>query len=115
MYSPSAWRRGSYSNIRFAPHDPDARHSFARWAHMNLRERVCVAQEKAALLVPGLDDEELLQMNTLLGICSGRIEDAAEARAAFRRANAVNLRQKTYAPEAAWQYVEFLERFGGDA
>ena len=102
-------------SVRTAPRDPDARHSYARWAHMNLRERICVAQEKAALLLPGLDDDELLQMNTLLGICSGRIEDAAEARAAFRRANAVNLRQKTYAPEAAWQYVEFLKRFGGDA
>ena len=98
-------------SVRTAPRDPDARHSYARWAHVNLRERICVAQEKAALLLPGLDDDELLQMNTLLGICSGRVEDAAEARAAFRRANAVNLRQKTYAPEAAWQYVEFLKRF----
>ena len=102
-------------SVRTAPRDPDARHSYARWAHMNLRERICVAQEKAAVLLPGLDDDELLQMNTLLGICSGRVEDAAEARAAFRRANAVNLRQKTYAPEAAWQYVEFLVRFGKDA
>jgi predicted Zn-dependent protease len=102
-------------SVRTAPRDADARHSYARWAHMNLRERICVAQEKAALLLPGLDDDELLQMNTLLGICSGRVEDAAEARAAFRRANAVNLRQKTYAPEAAWQYVQFLVRFGKDA
>ena len=101
--------------VRTAPRDADARHSYARWAHTNLRERICVAQEKAALLLPGLDDDELLQMNTLLGICSGRVEDAAEARAAFRRANAVNLRQKTYAPEAAWQYVQFLVRFGKDA
>ena len=99
-------------SVRTAPRDPDARHSYARWAHMNLRERICVAQEKVAVLLPGLDDDERLQMNTLLGICSGRVEDAAEARAAFRRANAVNLRQKTYAPEAAWQYVEFLVRFG---
>jgi tetratricopeptide (TPR) repeat protein len=74
-----------------------------------------VAQEKAALLLPGLNDDELLPMNILLGICAGRVEDAAEARAAFRRANAVNLRQKTYSPEAAWQYVEFLKRFGPDA
>ena len=102
-------------SVRTAPRDPDARHSYARWAHVNLRERICVAQEKVALLLPGLDDDELLQMNTLLGICSGRIEDAAEARAAFRRANAVNLRQKAYAPEAAFQYVQFLERFGEDA
>ena len=101
--------------VRTAPRDADARHSYALWAHTNLRERICVAQEKAAVVQPDLDDNELLQMNTLLGICSGRVEDAAEARAAFRRANAVNLRQKTYAPEAAWQYVQFLVRFGKDA
>src|SRR5450432_760300 len=58
-------------SVRTAPRDPDGRHSYARWAHMNLRERICVAQERAALLLPGLDDEELLQMNTLLGICAG--------------------------------------------
>lgn len=102
-------------SVRIAPRDPEARHSYARWAHMNLRERICVAQEKAALLLPGLDDVTLLKMNTLLGICSGRIEDAAGARAAFRRANAINLRQKTYDPEVAWQYVQFLGRFGEDA
>ena len=82
---------------------------------MNFRERTCVAQEKAALLLPGLDDVTVLKMNTLLGICSGRVEDAAGARAAFRRANAINLRQQTYDPATAWQYVEFLRRFGEDA
>jgi predicted Zn-dependent protease len=102
-------------SVRTAPRDPDARHSYAQWAHKNLRERICVAQEKAAVLLPGLDDDALLKMNTLLGICSGRIEDAAGARAAFRRADAINLRQKTYDPEAALQYMEFLGRFGEDA
>ena len=102
-------------SVRTAPRDPEARHSYARWAHMNLRERTCVAQEKAALLLPGLDDVTLLEMNTLLGVCSDRIEDAAGARAAFRRANAINLRQKTYDPVTAWQYVQFLRRFGEDA
>ena len=102
-------------SVRVLPRDPEARHSYARWAHMNLRERTCVAQEKAALLLPGLDDVTLLEMNTLLGVCSGRIEDAAGARAAFRRANAINLRQKSYDPVTAWQYVQFLGRFGEDA
>ena len=99
MYSPTAWRRGSYSNIRCAPNramrtEGILTHGGPTW----LRERICVVQEKAALLLSGLDDDELLQMNTLLGICAGRIEDAAEARAAFRRANAVNLHQKTCSP-----------------
>ena len=102
-------------SVRTAPRDPEARHSYARWAHMNLRERICVAQEKAALLLPGIDGDTLMKMNTLLGICAGKVEDATEARAAFRRANAINLRQKTYDPAVAWQYVEFLRRFGEDA
>ena len=102
-------------SVRATPRDPEARHSYARWAHLNLRERICEAQEKAAILLPDLDDDDLLQMNTLLGICAGKIEDAVEARAAFRRADAINLRQKTYKPEAAWQYAEFLVRFGEDA
>jgi tetratricopeptide (TPR) repeat protein len=112
--SPEAGQLLEHS-VRAAPRDSEARHAYARWAHMNLRERICVAQEKAALLLPGLDDDALLAMNTLLGICSGRIEDVAGARAAFRRANAINLRQKTYEPVVAWQYVQFLGRFGEDA
>ncbi len=99
-------------SVRTAPRDPEARHSYARWAYKNWRERICAAQEKAAVLLPGLDDAALLQMNTLLGICSSRFEDTEGARAAFRRANAINLRQKTYDPEAAYQYVQFLGRFG---
>ncbi len=102
-------------SARAAPRDPAARHSYARWAYRNLRYRICAAQEKAAVLLPDLEDAELLQMNTLLGICYGQIEEAAEARAAFRRANAINLRQKTYDPESAWQYLLFLRRFGEDA
>jgi len=102
-------------SVRTAPRDPEARHSYARWAHMNWRERTCITQEKAGILLPGIDDVTLLKMNTLLGICAGQVEDAAEARAAFRRANAINLRQKTYDPEIAWEYVRFLGRFGQDA
>jgi hypothetical protein len=101
-------------SARIAPRDAEARHSYARWAHLNLRERICVTQEKAALLLPGLDEVTQLKMNTLLGICSGRVEDAAGARTAFRRANAINLRQKTYDPDVAWQFVQFLLRFGDD-
>jgi Tfp pilus assembly protein PilF len=101
--------------VRLAPRDPEARNSYAQWAHTNWRERICVAQEKAALLLPGLSDDALVPINTLLGTCSAQVEDAAGARAAFQRANAVNLRRRTYDPEAAWHYVEFLQRFGQDA
>jgi tetratricopeptide (TPR) repeat protein len=96
------------------PGNAEARHYFAQWNFMNARERVCIAQEKAALRLPGLPDLALLQMNTLLGMCSGRVEDSEGARAAFRRAQEVNLRQKVYDPMAAWQYAEFLGLFGDE-
>ena len=112
--SPEAGQLLEHS-VRTAPRDPEARHSYARWAHMNSRDRICVAQEKAAVLLPGIDDVTLMKMNTQLGICSGPIEDVAGARAAFRRANAINLRQKTYDAAVAWEYVQFLRRFGVDA
>jgi tetratricopeptide (TPR) repeat protein len=99
---------------RMAPRDPEARNSYAQWAHMNYRERICVEQEKAALLLPGLSDDALVPINTLLGTCSSAVEDAVGARTAFQKANAINLRRKTYDPDAAWQYVEFLKRFGQD-
>jgi len=101
--------------VQRAPGDPESRHYYAQWAYMNSRERVCAAQERAALRLPGLNNTALLQMNTLLAMCAGRLEDAAGARAAFRRANEINLREKTYDPVAAWQYVQFLGRFGEDA
>jgi tetratricopeptide (TPR) repeat protein len=114
---PNSWEAGRLleHSVRTGPRDPEARHAYAQWAFRNWRERTCAVQEKAAILLPGLDDLELLQMNTLLGICASRVEDAVGARAAFRRANAINLRQKTYDPQAAWQYVQFLGRFGEDA
>ncbi|HEY4086748.1 MAG TPA: tetratricopeptide repeat protein [Bryobacteraceae bacterium] len=101
--------------VHTAPRDPEARNSYAQWAHLNWRDRTCVEQEKAALLLPGLSDDALVPINTLLGTCSSQVEDAAGARAAFQRANAINLRRKTYDPDAAWQYVEFLKRYGQDA
>ncbi|HEY4087812.1 MAG TPA: hypothetical protein VGM43_17855 [Bryobacteraceae bacterium] len=100
--------------VHLTPRDPEARNSYAQWAHVNYRERICVEQEKAALLLPSLSDDALVPINTLLGACSGAVEDAAGARAAFQKANAVNLRRKTYDPDAAWQYVEFLKRYGQD-
>ncbi len=101
--------------VRLTPRDPEARNSYAQWAHMNWRDRACVEQEKAALLLPGLSDDALVPINTLLGACSSGVEDATGARAAFRRANAVNLRRKTYDPDAAWQYAAFLQRYGEEA
>jgi tetratricopeptide (TPR) repeat protein len=98
-----------------APRDPEARHYYAQWTYMNDRERICAEQEKAALLLPGLNDLARLQMNTLLGLCLGKLEDAAGARAAFRRAEEINNSQKNYDPMASWQYLQFLTRFGVDA
>jgi tetratricopeptide (TPR) repeat protein len=66
-------------------------------------------------VLPGLNDLALLQMNTLLGMCDSRLEEADGARRAFQRANEVHLHQTSYDPVAAFQYVQFLARYGDDA
>ena len=104
---------------KLLPRDPEAKHYYAQWAYLNARERVCVAQELEALALPGLNDIASLQMNTLLGMCYGRLaqEPDAEkgARLAFQRASEINARQAAYDPVAAIQYVQFLQRQGDDA
>lgn len=101
------------------PRDPEARHYYAQWAYLNARERICVDQEREALALPGLNDLAALQMNTLLGMCYGRLAQEADAaqgaRLAFQRANEINVRQASYDPIAAFQYVQFLTRDGDDA
>jgi tetratricopeptide (TPR) repeat protein len=101
--------------VRLAPRDPEAHHYYAQWAFINFRERVCVTEERAALRLPGLPDLALLQMNTLLGLCQDKIEEPEAARAAFQAANRINARLPQYDPVAAYQYLQFLVRFGDDA
>lgn len=107
------------SAAKLMPRDAQARHYYAQWAYLNARERICVDQERAALALPGLNDLAALQMNTLLGMCYSRLlqeEEAAQgARQAFQRANEINARQTAYDPVAAYQYVQFLQRYGDDA
>lgn len=104
---------------KMLPRDPQAKHYYAQWAYLNARERTCVAQEREALALPGLNDLASLQMNTLLGMCYSKLlqeEEAAQgARLAFERANEINARQLAYDPVAAFQYVQFLARYGDDA
>jgi tetratricopeptide (TPR) repeat protein len=104
---------------KMLPRDPQAKHYYAQWAYLNARERICVAQEKEALALPGLNDLAALQINTLLGMCYSRLlqeeESAQGARLAFQRANEINVRQTAYDPIAAFQYVQFLARYGDDA
>jgi predicted Zn-dependent protease len=100
---------------KMLPRDPEAKHYYAQWAYLNARDRICVQQEREALTLPGLNDLALLQMNTLLGMCQSRLEEADGARSAFQRANKVNLRLRLYDPVAAFQYIQFLTRSGDDA
>ncbi|MCU1326537.1 MAG: hypothetical protein JWN34_1907 [Bryobacterales bacterium] len=99
---------------RLLPRDPEARHYYARWAYLNARHRICATQEKEAVGLPGLSDLAFLQMYTLLGMCEGGIENAEAARAAFKRAGAVNSKQSSCDPIAATQYVQFLTRYNDD-
>lgn len=97
------------------PRDPGAKHYYAQWAYLNGQERVCIAQEQQALALPGLNDLAELQMHTLLGLCHGRVSDAASAesaRRAFERAHAINTRRPAYDPIASLHYVQFLVRQG---
>jgi len=98
--------------------DPEAKHYYAQWAYLNGSVRICVQQEREALALPGLNDLALLQMQTLLGMCQGRlpeVEGAQGARKAFQRANEINIRRTAYDPIAAFQYVQFLTRYRDDA
>ena len=97
------------------PAKAEAKHYYAQWAYLNARERICVQQESEALAQPGLNDLALLQMNTLLGMCRSRLQEADGARQAFQRANEINSRQAAYDPVAAFQYGQFLTRYGDDA
>ncbi|MBY0496629.1 MAG: tetratricopeptide repeat protein [Cyanobacteria bacterium] len=103
---------------KMLPRDAQARHYYAQWAYLNARERICVDQEREALALPSLNDLAALQMNTLLGMCYSRLlqedEAAQGARQAFERANEINARQAAYDPIAAFQYVQFLTRYGDD-
>jgi tetratricopeptide (TPR) repeat protein len=101
--------------VKMVPRDPEAKHYYAQWAYLNARDRICVQQEREALTLPGLNDLALLQMNTLLGMCESRLEEAEGARKAFQRANEINSRQAVYDPIAAFQYVQFLTRYGDEA
>lgn len=104
--------------VKVLPGDPQAKHYYAQWAYLNARERICIDQERAALTLPGLNDLARLQMNTLLGMCYSRLfqeeEAATGARLAFQRANEINARQRAYDPVAAFQFVQFLARYGDD-
>jgi tetratricopeptide (TPR) repeat protein len=94
------------------PGDPEAGHYYAQWAHVNQQDQICVRTEKAALRNTGLNDLALLQMYTLLGMCQSRLEAVEEARAAFLKARAVNLKRTRFDPMAAYQYVQLLTRHG---
>jgi tetratricopeptide (TPR) repeat protein len=103
---------------KMLPRDPEARHYYAQWAYLNGQDRICVEQERVALALPGLNDLAALQMHTLLGMCYARLPEAEGvqgARGAFQRANEINARQAAYDPVAAFQYVQFLARYGEDA
>jgi predicted Zn-dependent protease len=97
------------------PQDPESHHYYAQWAYLNSRERICLQEEQSALRVAGLNDLALLQMNTLLGMCAGKLEDAGTARAAFHTAQEVNLRLPAFDPVAAYQNIQYESRYGDDS
>ena len=97
------------------PQNPESHHYYAQWAYLNSRERICVQEEQSGLRAAGLNDLALLQMNTLLGMCASKMEDADAARAAFHAAQEVNLRLAAFDPVAAYQFIQFESRYGDDS
>jgi tetratricopeptide (TPR) repeat protein len=65
-------------------------------------------------MLPTLPEQAVLQMNTLLGMCAGRLNDVQTAGAAFKNAFKINLSLQVFDPGAAYQYVQFLLQSGLD-
>jgi tetratricopeptide (TPR) repeat protein len=98
--------------VEAMPRDAEARHYYAQWAYLNDTEDVCAANERAALELPGLNDQALLQMYTLLGLCEDKLDDPASAESAFQKALSVNRRSKPFDPGSAIQFARFLNISG---
>jgi tetratricopeptide (TPR) repeat protein len=98
--------------VEAMPRDAEARHYYAQWAYLNDKEDVCAANERAALELPGLNDQALLQMYTLLGLCEDKLDDPASAESAFQKALSVNRRSKPFDPGSAIQFARFLNISG---
>ena len=98
--------------VEAMPRDAEARHYYAQWAYLNDKENECAANERAALALPGLNDQALLQMYTLLGLCEDKLDHPENAESAFQKALNVNRRSKPFDPGSAIQFARFLSISG---
>ena len=98
--------------VEAMPRDAEARHYYAQWAYLNDKENECAANERAALALPGLNDQALLQMYTLLGLCEDKLDHPENAESAFQKALNVNRRSKSFDPGSAIQFARFLSISG---
>lgn len=94
------------------PRDAEAHHYYAQWAFINDKQDECAANERAGLALPGLNDQALLQMNTLLGLCEDKLDHPKEAESAFERAMSINRRSKLFDAASAIQFARFLSISG---
>jgi tetratricopeptide (TPR) repeat protein len=98
--------------VEAMPRDAVARHYYAQWASLNDKENECAANERAALALPGLNEQALLQMYTLLGLCEDKLDHPENAESAFQKALNVNRRSKSFDPGSAIQFARFLSISG---
>jgi tetratricopeptide (TPR) repeat protein len=98
--------------VEAMPRDAEARHYYAQWASLNDKENECAANERAALALPGLNEQALLQMYTLLGLCEDKLDHPENAESAFQKALNVNRRSKSFDPGSAIQFARFLSISG---
>jgi Tfp pilus assembly protein PilF len=94
------------------PHDAEVRHFYASWAYLNDKEDECVANERTALALPGLNSPALLQIYTLLALCEDKLNHAAAAEQAFQKALQINRSLPAFDAAAAMQYARALNIAG---
>lgn len=92
------------------PADAEAYYLLGRWALVKGRfQRAVEAETRAAELSQGIPIAQM-QAWTIVAVANDRMNKAAEAEAAFVRAMTINRTLARFDPNAAYEYLQVLER-----
>lgn len=92
------------------PKDPEAHYLLGKWALVKGQYELAVQEEtRAAQLSPGLLEAQM-QAWTIVAVASDMMNQPGETDSAFRKAIALNRRLPHFDPNAAYEYLKFLER-----
>jgi len=95
---------------RILPQDPETHHFYGQWALLNHREEAAIEAEQKALALSAGNDAARMQIYTVLAIAQDKLGRAEQAEQAFTEALAANRRLRSFDPNAALEYVQFLVR-----